>query len=199
MTEKGKGLQRKYLEERGKGPRTETQQRRADRFARSGWYWKQEHADEDAHPRDHQVEVPWPLSYADMGRETMLFWEEEAAQEGLRLRLSSWRDRVYRNNPALAAAFYRLLLTGKKDDPDAQQKANAIIVDMIGELQQRSVPVSLPWNHIVSNWKWGLEEDSTETCHSWNVMIRARSLEDVGHDISEYVKDMLPSRTLGHQ
>ena len=43
---------------------------------------------------DHQVEVPWPHSYSEMGNEFMKHWHQEASDRGFKLRLSAWRHRT---------------------------------------------------------------------------------------------------------
>ena len=148
LRQKGKNISWQRWKGKSAGPQTQAQAKRMERVARGDFRWSVP----EERSTDHQLEVPWPHSARDMGAEWMARWRQEAKDVGFSLRLSTWRHATWRDHPALAAGFYRLLLTGDEADPGCISKAVQLLTEMIADCQRRHVPVKLPWRHIISQW-----------------------------------------------
>ena len=100
----------------------------------------------------HQLEVAWPYGYVEMGRDFMEEWQAEAKDNGLSLRLTSFRNSGWRENPVQAASMYCLKLTGDPERPDQPFMQQFLFDFAVAVSSLRLPPSPLPWREIIRRW-----------------------------------------------
>ena len=131
------------------GPKTEAQERRAEKIARRRAPFRPEpEAD-----RSHQLKVPWPHSLGEYPADWLKGWQTVAEDMGISLRFSAFRHAAWRDNLEVAAACNELTFTAKdKDRPGARASAVHLLADIVRDAQRRRVPADVDWHTIVSQW-----------------------------------------------
>ena len=150
LQQKGDKIKNTFKENQWKAPETAPQRRRQ---ARSAWYAAST-GGESLGPEEiaHQLSVPWPHSYKDMGAEFMSEWRAEAEARGFSLRLTTWRNSMWKDNPELCASQYRLRITGKSDRPNRDAAVEIIFLFAEAAKKLLLAPSTLPWQQIIEWW-----------------------------------------------
>ena len=100
----------------------------------------------------HQLDVPWPYSWKEMGADFMKEWQEESKLRGFNIRLSAWHNSHWKESLEHCASTYRLSITGDADNPD-RSGAVKMLFDFAKAAQaQPHKPATLPWEQIIQWW-----------------------------------------------